>query len=109
MMRVIQDFPDKFRFRHTYQPLSKASAKPGARLITHKPIGTSVLICCVTKHGIHILIIDQPITKIGRRGGSIISLLSIVAKNNTLGVNIHYVGREIHFTYPASMIIAQKP
>jgi ubiquinone/menaquinone biosynthesis C-methylase UbiE len=30
-------------------------------------------------------------------------------QNNTLGVNSHYVGREIHFTYPTSMIIAQKP
>ena len=30
-------------------------------------------------------------------------------QNNTLGVNSHYVGREIHFTYPTSMIMAQKP
>ena len=28
-------------------------------------------------------------------------------QKNMLGVNSHYVGREIHFTYPASMIIAQ--
>ena len=30
-------------------------------------------------------------------------------QNNTLGLNSHYVGREIHFMYPTSMIIAQKP
>ena len=30
-------------------------------------------------------------------------------QNNTLGVNSHYVEREIHFTYPTSIIIAQKP
>jgi hypothetical protein len=30
-------------------------------------------------------------------------------QNNMLGVNSHYVGREIYFTYPTSMIIAQKP
>ena len=30
-------------------------------------------------------------------------------QKNMLGVNSHYVGREIHFTYPTSMIIAQKP
>jgi hypothetical protein len=30
-------------------------------------------------------------------------------QNNTLGVNSHYVGREIHFTYPTTMIMAQKP
>ena len=29
-------------------------------------------------------------------------------QNNVLGVNSHYVGGEIHFTYPTSMIIAQK-
>jgi hypothetical protein len=29
-------------------------------------------------------------------------------QNNILGVNSHYVGAEIHFTYPTSMIIAQK-
>ena len=28
-------------------------------------------------------------------------------QNNTLGLNSHYVGREIHFMYPTSMIIAQ--
>jgi hypothetical protein len=30
------------------------------------------------------------------------------AQNNILGVNSHYVGTEIHFTFPTSMIIAQK-
>jgi ubiquinone/menaquinone biosynthesis C-methylase UbiE len=30
-------------------------------------------------------------------------------QNDTLGVSSHYVGAEIHFTYPTSMIIAQKP
>ena len=30
-------------------------------------------------------------------------------QNNILGVNSHYVGTEIHFTFPTSMIIAQKP
>ncbi len=29
-------------------------------------------------------------------------------QNNILGVNSHYVGTEIHFTFPTSMIIAQK-
>ena len=29
-------------------------------------------------------------------------------QNNVLGVNSYYVGTEIHFTYPTSMIIAQK-
>ena len=29
-------------------------------------------------------------------------------QNNVLGVNSHYVGGEIHFTYPTSMNIAQK-
>jgi ubiquinone/menaquinone biosynthesis C-methylase UbiE len=29
-------------------------------------------------------------------------------QHNTLGVNSYYVGTEIHFTYPTSMIIAQK-
>jgi hypothetical protein len=29
-------------------------------------------------------------------------------QNNILGVNSHYRGTEIHFTYPTSMIIAQK-
>ena len=29
-------------------------------------------------------------------------------QNNILGVNSHYIGTEIHFTYPTSMIIAQK-
>jgi ubiquinone/menaquinone biosynthesis C-methylase UbiE len=29
-------------------------------------------------------------------------------QNNLLGVNSHYIGTEIHFTYPTSMIIAQK-
>jgi hypothetical protein len=29
-------------------------------------------------------------------------------QNNILGVNSHYTGTEIHFTYPTSMIIAQK-
>jgi hypothetical protein len=28
--------------------------------------------------------------------------------NNLLGVNSHYVGTEIHFTFHTSMIIAQK-
>jgi len=28
-------------------------------------------------------------------------------QNNVLGVSSHYVGAEIHFTYPTSMIIAQ--
>src|SRR5215471_6897448 len=28
-------------------------------------------------------------------------------QNNILGVNSHYIGTEIHFTYPTSMIIAQ--
>jgi ubiquinone/menaquinone biosynthesis C-methylase UbiE len=30
------------------------------------------------------------------------------AQNNILGVNSHYVGTEIHFKFPTSMIIAQK-
>ncbi len=29
-------------------------------------------------------------------------------QNNILGVNSHYIGTEIHFTFPTSMIIAQK-
>ena len=29
-------------------------------------------------------------------------------QNNILGVNSHNVGTEIHFTFPTSMIIAQK-
>ena len=29
-------------------------------------------------------------------------------QKNILGVNSHYVGTEIHFTFPTSMIIAQK-
>ena len=29
-------------------------------------------------------------------------------QNNMLGVNSHYIGTEIHLTYPTSMIIAQK-
>ena len=29
-------------------------------------------------------------------------------QNNILGVNSHCVGTEIHFTFPTSMIIAQK-
>jgi ubiquinone/menaquinone biosynthesis C-methylase UbiE len=29
-------------------------------------------------------------------------------QNNILGVNSHYVEREVHFTYPTSMTIAQK-
>lgn len=29
-------------------------------------------------------------------------------QNNIPGVNSHYVGTEIHFTFPTSMIIAQK-
>ena len=28
-------------------------------------------------------------------------------QNNVLGVNSYYIGTEIHFTYPTSMIIAQ--
>jgi hypothetical protein len=30
-------------------------------------------------------------------------------QNNVLGVNSHYVGVEILFTYPTSMTVAQKP
>ncbi|MDQ6668625.1 MAG: hypothetical protein M3Y53_10440 [Thermoproteota archaeon] len=30
------------------------------------------------------------------------------AHNNMLGVNSHYAGTEIQFTFPSSMIIAQK-
>lgn len=34
--------------------------------------------------------------------------LFIDVQNNILGINSHYVGTEIHFTFPTSMIIAQK-
>jgi SAM-dependent methyltransferase len=30
-------------------------------------------------------------------------------QNNTLDLNSHYVGAEIHFSFPTSMIVAQKP
>jgi hypothetical protein len=29
-------------------------------------------------------------------------------QNNTLDLNSHYVGAEIHFSFPTSMIVAQK-
>ena len=30
-------------------------------------------------------------------------------QNNVLGLNSHYVGTEIHFSFPTSLIVAQKP